>query len=221
MRRGASIVMVLSLLGAACGGGGGGGGGGLGLEDLDGDGQIILLAFGDSLTRGVGDGDSPSSVPPGTGGYPPRLEALLGVPVFNVGRPGERTDDGRSRLASVLASSESDYVILLEGTNDITGDRDRSRSIPNLQAMIDAVIADGGMPLIGTVTPTCCDHRNAVPSGRVDSLNADIRELALQNDIPLVDFHAAFVPDPALPFDETSGLIHVPEGLHPTPAGYD
>ncbi|MGH7857805.1 MAG: SGNH/GDSL hydrolase family protein [Candidatus Binatia bacterium] len=224
LNRGASIVAALWLFAAACGGGGGGsggGGGGIGLEDIDGDGQILIIAFGDSLTRGTGDGPEASSVPPGTGGYPPRLQTLLGVQVFNLGRPGELTDDGRERLRSVLSESRSDYVIILEGTNDITGGRDRSRTIPNLQDMIDAVFADGGQPLIGTVTPTCCDHVNAVPPARVTSLNDDIRTLALDNDVPLIDFYAAFVPDPTLPFDETSGLIHVPEGLHPTPGGYD
>jgi hypothetical protein len=44
--------------------------------------------------------------------------------------------------------------------------------------------------------------------------------------LPLIDFYAAFTNGPGvngedLPYDSTLGLIHVPEGLHPTPGGYD
>jgi hypothetical protein len=37
----------------------------------------------------------------------------------------------------------------------------------------------------------------------------------------LIDFYAAFANGPQASYDSTLGLIHIPEGLHPTPAGYD
>lgn len=214
-------LLILSLLLVSCGGGDGGGGSGVGLQDLDGDGQIIILAFGDSITRGQGDGDSPDDIPPASvAGYPARLQSALGVPVFNAGNPGEQTPEGETRLQNLLQQSAEDYVILLEGVNDIERRRD-SEALQNLQDMINLVFADGAMPLIGTLTPTCCNHRNSVPASRVIAFNDQIRAMAQSNGIPLVDFNRAFVPDPTLPFDESSGLIHVEEGLHPTSAGYD
>lgn len=214
-------VVALSLVIAACSGGGGDGGGGIGLDDLDGDGQVVILAFGDSITRGQGDGPSPNDVPPTTtAGYPARVQAATGVAVFNSGVGGEQTPSGRQRLQSILAASSSDFVVILEGVNDIER-RNDGLALQNLQGMIDDVIADGGIPIIGTLTPTCCNHRNSVPASNVLRFNDAIRTMAQQNSIPLVDFYTAFVGTPDGVFDTTSGLIHVEEGLHPTPAGYD
>lgn len=215
-------VLILAVLLAGCTGGGGGGGGhGVGLEDLDGDGQIVILAFGDSITRGQGDGDSPDDIPPANvAGYPARLQAATGVLVFNAGRPGEQTSAGKARLRNLLQQSSEDYVVLLEGANDIER-RNDGEALQNLQSMIEMVFADGAMPMIGTLTPSCCNHTHSVPANHVIAFNDQVRAMAQSNGIPLVDFNLAFVPDQTLPFDETSGLIHVEEGLHPTSAGYD
>ncbi|MGH7859718.1 MAG: SGNH/GDSL hydrolase family protein [Candidatus Binatia bacterium] len=214
-------LIGVSLFLCACSGGGSGGSGGIGLEDVDGDGQIVIIAFGDSITRGQGDGDSPDDVPPtSVAGYPARLQARTGVVVSNAGVGGEQTPSGRARLRDLLASGDSDYVILLEGVNDLERRREGD-ALVNLQAMIDDVIADGGIPIIGTLTPSCCNHRNSVPADRVHRFNESIRAMAAQNSIPLVDFYKAFVPDITVSFDPASGLLHVEEGLHPTSAGYD
>ena len=164
----------------------------------------------------------PTTEPPlDVAGYPARLRDALGVEVINSGRSGERTYEGRRRLPGVLAATSPDYVILLEGTNDI-GEGRVNAPLEDLAAMVDSVLAAGALPILGTVTPACCGHRNSHPQSRIESYNAGVRALAEENKIPLVDFYQAFVPpEPDAAFDDTSGLIHVPEGLHPTPAGYD
>lgn len=229
------LACILTVVASACGGGGGGGGSsGIGLDDLNLDGQIVVMCFGDSITRGVGDGSDARATPRGPGGYPVRLQALLTplqnelpLTVINVGIPGEETPDGLRRLPSELFANKPDYTILLEGANDIEGGG-LQRAVNNMQSMITSVIGGGSMPLVGTLTPTCCTHRTTVPSEAVRDFNAQIRFLAAGNMVPLVDFYVAFTGGDAtlpggtdLPFDENSGLIHVPEGLHPTFAGYD
>jgi lysophospholipase L1-like esterase len=87
--------------------------------------------------------------------------------------------------------------------------------------MIDSVFQSGGMPLLGTITPSCCNHKNQLPEPAVLFYNDQLRAIAVNDSIPLVDFYAAFASGPEAPYDSTLGLIHVPEGLHPTPIGYD
>jgi lysophospholipase L1-like esterase len=224
-----SVALALSV--ASCGGGGGGGGGsnapkGIGLEDLNGDGVVTVLCFGDSITRGVGDGPSADSLPPAPAGYPERLQpelapkTTLPVVVIDDGKPGERTRAGLRRLRGDLQDTNPDYTILLEGTNDVeSGHTDDA--LGNMQQMIDAVIADGAMPLLGTITPSCCSHKNQLPEPAILFYNDQLRAMAVNDSVPLIDFYSAFANGPEATYDSTLGLIHVPEGLHPTPTGYD
>ena len=234
----ASRLARLAAFGAvvafgACGGGGGGSSG-IGLEDLNQDGRVIVLCFGDSITRGVGDGPTADSLPPAPAGYPARLQSLLlpetklPLTVIDDGKPGERTANGLVRLRRDLERNTPDYTLLLEGTNDVE-DGHTNRALANMQLMIDSVFQTGGMPLLGTITPSCCAHKNQLPEGAVIAYNDQLRAIALNDSIPIVDFYRAFTAapnpdsnsDPDAPYDSTLGLIHVPEGLHPTPNGYD
>ena len=64
------------------------------LEDLNGNGVVEVVAFGDSITRGVGDFNAPGNIvsdaqaqnfPGGEAGYPLRLESFLGIGIQNAG----------------------------------------------------------------------------------------------------------------------------------------
>jgi lysophospholipase L1-like esterase len=240
-RGGVSFAMALLFIVSACGGGGGGDdadstgsgtassekAGSVQLEDLNGDGKILLVAFGDSITAGVGDGPDAEDFPRPLAGYPLRLQNLLGLQVINDGVPGEKTPTGLRRLGRDLGTLSPDFVIILEGTNDL-----ESGSVPdalqNIQSMIDSVFASGAQPLLGTITPSCCTHQHALPEPAVLFYNDQLRAIATSNSVPLIDFYAAFAGGPeasypvdGLPVDGTPVLIHVPEGLHPTQAGYD
>ncbi|MGH7898738.1 MAG: SGNH/GDSL hydrolase family protein [Candidatus Binatia bacterium] len=189
---------------------------GIPFQDVNGDGAIVLLAFGDSTTLGTGDGSDPRGTPPPPAGYPARLEILLDAPVVNAGKGGEQTEGGRSRLPGVLAQVQPDFVILLEGVNNVIAGN-TGRLIGDLQAMVDAVLATGALPILGTLTPTCCEHSDI--SSTVRAVSSNIRSLAASNGIPTADFFSAFAPSGT--YSTSSGLLHAPEGLHPRPAGYD
>ena len=240
MIRRAIVAVLVSAMAAACGGGGGGGGGGgptgIGLEDLDADGNVYILAFGDSITRGQGDGVRSNHVPAiDIAGYPARLRDLAGVPVANFGVPGERTSQGVDRLPAILSRNRADYVIILEGVNDLLPGRDVD-TIGNLRAMVDQTFIAGAQPILATLTPTCCNHSFSAPIGSIQHLNAQIQNLAVTHAaelttatgvevvIPVIDFFSAFIPPTVPPtpptIDASSGLLFE-EGLHPTPAGYD
>jgi len=221
MTREWAALLGAALLFAACQGGGGGDKG-LGLKDLNGDGQIRILCFGDSITQGFGDnaGEPPEDPPGGFGGYPPRLQALTGVTVINAGVGGEQTGSGLDRLPDTLQQSNPDYVILLEGANDIEHHQEDA-AVQNLEAMVEDVFQFGAQPILGTLLPTCCHHQNSVDPGTIEDVNTALEEFAKKDRVPVIDFHTAFKPEADGTVDPASGLIHVPDGLHPTPAGYD
>ena len=90
------------------------------LTDRNGDGAVEILAFGDSITYGVGDGSAPGDYVEqiydagAPRGYPLRLSSLIGVAVDNAGLPGEeliRTGIDRFPGLVIGASADSDGVM--------------------------------------------------------------------------------------------------------------
>jgi len=88
-----------------------------------------ILAFGDSLTVGVGANRSDS--------YPNVLSELSGREVINAGISGETTGRGLERLPEQLSQTKPDLLILLEGGNDILRNRDFAAIKGNLGKMIE------------------------------------------------------------------------------------
>ncbi len=101
-----------------------------------------ILAFGDSLTYGVGAGKGQD--------YPAQLAELTGLEVNNYGISGETTGQGLKRFAHVLAKTQPELVILLEGGNDILRGQNLEQTKQNLSQMIKiANQADVQVLLIG------------------------------------------------------------------------
>lgn len=122
------------------------------LEPIPSNGTI--LAFGDSLTVGVGADNANS--------YPTVLAALSGLTVINSGVSGETTDNGLKRLREVLDNTSPDLLILLEGGNDILRNRDLSETKANLAAMIE--LAQGkGVPVVLIGVPEKALFSNSAP----------------------------------------------------------
>lgn len=88
-----------------------------------------IVAFGDSLTFGVGSGSGPT--------YPEALAELTGFEVINEGISGETTTGGLKRFAKVLDKHQPDMVILLEGGNDILRSHNPLTTKQNLSKMIE------------------------------------------------------------------------------------
>jgi len=204
------IFVVLALLfTASCGGSNGPTGPSVDLDDK------VVVAFGNSITAGVGDSNYPSSA----AGYPFRLEGLLkssfpDVIVLNRGVPGEETNQGEARLPAVLRRDDPDYVLILEGVNDIldSGASDAGRIVKDLEAMVVEVKEYGAIPLIASLLPTKgkWDWRNEV----IVVLNPMIETMALRQQITFVDQHAAFMSEP-----DYKALLSS-DGLHPNDEGY-
>lgn len=101
--------------------------------------NAIILAFGDSLTSGVGTTKNKS--------YPAVLAGLTGLSVVNAGISGETTAQGLQRLNEVVGQSTPDIVILIEGGNDIIRNLGLDQAKNNLRKMIE-FLQQRGIPII-------------------------------------------------------------------------
>lgn len=89
----------------------------------------VILAFGDSLTEGIGANKAQS--------YPAVLEELTGQGVINAGISGETTAEGLTRFSKTLEDYTPSLVILLEGGNDILRNLPPAQTKRNLAQMIE------------------------------------------------------------------------------------
>lgn len=90
----------------------------------------VILAFGDSLTSGVGARPELS--------YPAQLNRLLSRKVLNAGVPGEVSAEGARRLPALLDQREPELLIICHGGNDIIRKLDRGELRANLRRMYEA-----------------------------------------------------------------------------------
>lgn len=103
----------------------------------------VIVAFGDSLTSGVGAKSDMS--------YPAQLRRLLGRKVVNSGIPGEISSEGASRLPGVLDQHQPELLIICHGGNDILRKLDREDLRNNLRRMYEAANQRGIEVVIVTV----------------------------------------------------------------------
>lgn len=181
------------------------------LQDKNGDGVVSILAFGDSITAGVGDSQ-------GLGGYPGRLENYFNIPVSNRGVAGERLlVGGLQRFPGVVLSSSADIVIILEGANDAIFRESQSAYRKGLQRLINVAKALGKDVVVGATQKPCC---NKGDRGLFTDVYAKVaRELSVINEAPLADFDLAWKT--TCKNKEQCELYVLPEGLHPNKTGYD
>lgn len=156
-RRWLLAIVVLALVGC----------GEPALEPLPRD--ATILAFGDSLTEGVGAPDGAA--------YPEQLARLTGWTVVNAGVAGETTADGVTRLPEALETHAPDLVILLMGGNDVLRNQDLAEAKRNLARMINQAQAKGiAVMLVG------------VPEKSLFSQSAPLYDsLAEEHGVVLVD----------------------------------
>ena len=88
-----------------------------------------ILAFGDSLTYGTGTSRDKA--------YPAVLAKMINRNVINAGVPGEISEKGLSRLASLIRQHQPDLIIICHGANDILRKLNIDQTKSNLQKMID------------------------------------------------------------------------------------
>jgi lysophospholipase L1-like esterase len=178
------------------------------------------LCFGDSITEGRGDDPTRAAL-----GYPPRLQVLLqtagvSATVINKGLGGERTPDALSRIDSVIAlGSPGDYLLLMEGTNDISRSISTETTIFNLDEMARRAEAKSLVALHATVIPRKPDAKVDANNIINDALNGSIRNLAGVRQRLEADPYEVFRTTPNT-FSYYVVAADDPVG-HPNAAGYD
>lgn len=90
----------------------------------------VLVAFGDSLTLGVGTEPALS--------YPAQLNRLSARKVVNAGVSGETSAEGVRRLPALLDKYEPEILIICHGGNDLLRKLDRDKLRSNLRNMFEA-----------------------------------------------------------------------------------
>lgn len=107
----------------------------------------VILAFGDSLTRGTGAAQEQS--------YPAVLGRMLDTDIINLGIPGEVTSAGLKRLPGVLDEYRPTLVLLCHGGNDFLRRFDQDETMRNLRSMVSLIKQRGadviliGVPKLG------------------------------------------------------------------------
>ena len=184
------------------------------MNDINGDGVVSYLAFGDSITFGVGDTffNPPS-------GYVLRLSEMLGINTDNRGVPGERLlAGGSARFPSVILSSSADIVGIMEGANDAIFRESTTSMHRGYQRVINVARAAGRQVMLMTLPAPCCE-RQFLASFTDSYSQAALQVLTLNEDVRLVDIRKAWRTTCQNP--SQCELYNVPEGLHPNGIGYD
>lgn len=99
------------------------------------DSSATIVAFGDSLTFGIGASESKD--------FPTILQNLAGLEVINSGISGETTTQGLERFQSVLDEYSPELIVLLEGGNDILRNQSAEITKRNLAKMIQIAQSSG------------------------------------------------------------------------------
>ncbi len=165
--------------------------------------ERVLVAFGDSLTAGLGVSPEES--------YPARLQEKLLLSgyryrVVNAGVSGDTTAGGVRRVAWVL-KSKPDIVILELGANDGLRGLSLTETRANLEQIIQRLLAGGAKVILaGMKLPPNygADHTKAFHTMYAD--------LAKRYDVPFIPF---FLDGVAAKTD-----LNQADGIHPTGAGY-
>jgi acyl-CoA thioesterase-1 len=165
--------------------------------------ERILVAFGDSLTAGLGVSSEET--------YPARLQAKLLLSgyryrVINAGVSGDTTAGGLRRVDWVL-KSKPDVVILELGANDGLRGLNLAQTRTNLEQIIQRFLAGGAkVVLAGMKLPP---NYGADYTKAFQSMYAD---LAKRDDVQFIPF---FLDGVAAKADYNQA-----DGIHPTGAGY-
>lgn len=159
----------------------------------------VVLAFGDSVTAGVGAG-------PGED-YPSQLEALSAWRVHNAGVSGDTAEDARSRIDAAIAAVTPQLVIIEIGGNDFLQRRPQAQVKEHIRELINKAQASGARVVLVAV-PAFSVFGAA--SGQLQDAPL-YAELAREEQVVLVEeVFAEVLSDPSLRADP----------IHPNRNGY-
>jgi lysophospholipase L1-like esterase len=175
----------------------------------------LIVAIGDSITVGAGDGGLDCGAARlGKAGFCPRLEQRLGLPVISEGVCGDTSFGARDRAQALLERWRPDALLILLSPNDWL--HDPAKVAENLRAIVRVARECAAVPVLGTLTPVARSRGKRDPFIR--DLNSRIAALAAEEQVALADHYAAFTRA-ARDRANAGGLLA--DGLHPNAAGYD
>jgi acyl-CoA thioesterase-1 len=116
----------------------------------------VVVAFGDSLTRGYG-------MVPQDGNYVVFLSEYVHIPIINSGRTGDTTSDALIRLQSDVLDKKPNVVIVFLGGNDFFAGYSPEVIKANLMTMIRKIQDIGAkVILIGTTSQIAPEYENVI-----------------------------------------------------------
>jgi acyl-CoA thioesterase-1 len=117
---------------------------------------VTVVAFGDSLTAGVGTS--------GDNDYVSVLSNRTGVSIINAGRSGDTTASALTRLESAVLSHDADIVIVLLGGNDLLQSVPVPQRITNITTIVQRIRTDGSaVILVGVGNGSLDPFEGALP----------------------------------------------------------
>ena len=159
----------------------------------------VIVCFGDSITEGQG----------GVTPYPTNLQNMYGsssgTQVVNAGSGGEDTYHGVDRLGGVLTAYSPNYVVIMEGANDVIEGYSPETTAFNLNNMLEQTLNAGANPILSTITPN-----SSSSAYQPENYNPSIISVAENGSTTLVDTYSNVVSD-------WSNLTL--EGIHPNEDG--
>lgn len=162
------------------------------ITNLDSEGKNII-AFGDSLVKGVGSTDGNNFVS--------LLSKKVERPIINLGISGDTTNDGLKRVKSVLMLDPKIVIILLGG-NDFLQKVPSLTTFSNLEKIIKSIQDQGSaVMLLG------------VRGGFITDIYADEFERIARK------YRTAYVPNVLDGLLGNKSLMH--DAVHPNDAGYE
>lgn len=152
-----------------------------------------VIAFGDSLTKGVGAG-------PGED-YPAQLAQLAGVNVLNRGVPGETTALALKRLERDVLTQNPRIVIVCLGGNDLLQRQPISQTFANLEEIVTKIQGKGALVILVGIKGLVL----------ADNHGPEYKKLASKRGAVFVpDVLSGILSDPKLKSDQ----------IHPNAQGY-
>jgi len=151
-----------------------------------------VIAFGDSLVRGVGSTEGNDFVS--------LLSARINTPIINLGHPGDTTTEAFARIDDVLSMNPK-VVMLLLGGNDFLKRVPKHEMLSNLEQIITAIQNKGAVVIL-----------LGVRGGLItDSYESDLRSLAEKTG-------SAYVPNVLKGL--IGNPKYMDDSIHPNNAGY-
>jgi acyl-CoA hydrolase len=158
-----------------------------------------VLAFGDSVTYGVGADPEED--------WPTLLGELTGWQIINAGVSGDTAEAGKSRIGPLLEEHRPALVIIEIGGNDFLHRRSESVVKQDLKALVDAARSSGAqVVLVGVPNLSFL----AVIAGKPND-SSIYGELGKEEGVPVIaDVFSGVLSQPDLRADQ----------IHPNAAGY-